>query len=393
MSINSLSQANGATGYGMRITSITHVTGANGYGILFDNVVGNGTTGTAIGIKMGLSIGSTTAIGKFWELDNTQIGASANRTLAMATLSTIRSVNTAITITDNFNVVEWTRSNGATNAGATYNSAGAIVKISNELYSTLTGTLNDTVIPLRIIQHSNGTGAPIAITQNYVISTNFRKLETETNTGHAQWVSNGTSPNGALTGSTGDICYNGDGGKIYYCTGTTNWTSMSGGTATSATLFTQTSDVATSSSTETTLVGSGSGSATLPVNHLTSGKTLKITARGFYNSTGLTLTLRFKFGSTTIVATAATAIPTQGTDATWVAECIITCRTTGASGTVAAQGDFSLLGTTQTRLGMELSSPVTIDTTVTQAVSYTAQWNTTAFSTITCTNLIIESLN
>jgi hypothetical protein len=219
MSINSLSQANGATGFGMRITTITNVTGANGYGIQFDNVVGNGTTGIAIGIKMGLSIGSATAIGKFWELANTQIGASSNRTLAMATLSTIRSVNTAITVTDDFNVVEWTRSNGATNAGATYNSAGAIVKISNELYSTLTGTLNDTVIPLHILQHSNGTGAPIYVTQNRLTSTNFRQVFKESNTGVSIWISDGTDPNGALTGADGDICLKGPLGKTYYNSG------------------------------------------------------------------------------------------------------------------------------------------------------------------------------
>jgi hypothetical protein len=38
------------------------------------------------------------------------------------------------------------------------------------------------------------------------------------------YVSDLTSPNGTLTGATGDICLHGDGGKIYFCVGGTTWT-------------------------------------------------------------------------------------------------------------------------------------------------------------------------
>jgi hypothetical protein len=38
------------------------------------------------------------------------------------------------------------------------------------------------------------------------------------------WTSDGTTPNGNLSGFIGDICFGADGGKAYYCTGTTNWT-------------------------------------------------------------------------------------------------------------------------------------------------------------------------
>jgi len=44
--------------------------------------------------------------------------------------------------------------------------------------------------------------------------------------GMVMWVSDGTSPNGALSGNVGDICFYGDSGKMYHCTGTTNWTSL-----------------------------------------------------------------------------------------------------------------------------------------------------------------------
>lgn len=37
------------------------------------------------------------------------------------------------------------------------------------------------------------------------------------------YVSDATSPNGTLSGATGDICLNGDGGKLYVCVGGTVW--------------------------------------------------------------------------------------------------------------------------------------------------------------------------
>lgn len=40
------------------------------------------------------------------------------------------------------------------------------------------------------------------------------------------WRSNGTNPNGVLSGTVGDICVNGDSNKPAYCTGGTNWTNL-----------------------------------------------------------------------------------------------------------------------------------------------------------------------
>lgn len=63
------------------------------------------------------------------------------------------------------------------------------------------------------------------ITDNFIVSTNFRKLITEKNTGISIWVSNGTTPNGNLTGVEGDICLNSSAtGQLFYCTATgTTW--------------------------------------------------------------------------------------------------------------------------------------------------------------------------
>jgi len=79
-----------------------------------------------------------------------------------------------------------------------------------------------------ITQNKIVTTEPIfKIAQNAIISTNFRKILNETVTGCTIWISNGTTPNGNLSGQAGDICLNGDGGNIYRCsvTGTT-WVAM-----------------------------------------------------------------------------------------------------------------------------------------------------------------------
>ena len=101
--------------------------------------------------------------------------------------------------------------------------------------SITTGTLaritsnstNTSTRPLFEIINDNtlATGAyGIKIQQDAVTSTNFKKyivLDDIT-----IWKSNGTDPNGALSGTAGDICLNSNGNVVKYCTGTTNWTGM-----------------------------------------------------------------------------------------------------------------------------------------------------------------------
>jgi len=54
---------------------------------------------------------------------------------------------------------------------------------------------------------------------------NFKKLHTYN--GISLYEGDGaTTPHGNLSGSVGDLCYNGDSGKAYRCTGTTNWTDL-----------------------------------------------------------------------------------------------------------------------------------------------------------------------
>ena len=76
-----------------------------------------------------------------------------------------------------------------------------------------------------VVSGNNGVAA-VHFKQSTVTSTNFwrtMKLTGGTKDIYV-WVSNGTDPNGALSGAQGDVCYNCSGaGVIKYCSGGTTW--------------------------------------------------------------------------------------------------------------------------------------------------------------------------
>lgn len=73
---------------------------------------------------------------------------------------------------------------------------------------------------------TGAAGAAPAIKVNTVVqSTHFRLLFKETNT-TSLWISDGTTAQGNLSGTAGDICFNAGSNKPEYCTGTTSWTAL-----------------------------------------------------------------------------------------------------------------------------------------------------------------------
>lgn len=161
------------------------------------------------------------------------------------------------------------------------------------------------------------------------------------------------------------------------------------------TLFTQTASVTVANTTtETTLIGSGVGSATLPAGYLQAGKTIKIKMMGYHSSTGSPLiTMKVKLGSTVILTT---GTHSSHNDTNKLVELtgLITCRSTGASGTVFGQGVFEEVGATLDRVGMVNTGTSTVDTTTTQALSITVTWGTAnAGNTLTATNIVLEASN
>lgn len=110
----------------------------------------------------------------------------------------------------------------------------------------------------------------------------------------------------------------------------------------SGTIFTQTADkTVTNTTTETTIVGTGVGTLTLPANFFVIGKTISVKMSGVYSTvavTGDTVTIKVKYGSTVLASKATTALVTGGTNLYWESNVLVTCRTTGATGTVQVSG-------------------------------------------------------
>lgn len=86
----------------------------------------------------------------------------------------------------------------------------------------------DTSARALIKMHNDNSAAvgcvPIEIVQDALISTNFKMVLNVA--GQVIYVSDGTTPNGNLSGAAGNLCLGADSGKAYYCTGTTNWTAL-----------------------------------------------------------------------------------------------------------------------------------------------------------------------
>lgn len=152
--------------------------------------------------------------------------AANNATSQSLKVLNSRTHTAATTITDTTGELGlFKRTNISNNASANYTVSSPTFSIE-QVYTQTAGTLAVTGPVLSLINGSGATGAPLSITQNNITSTHFRKIRTETNTGWTEWVSDGTDPNGALSGTAGDICYNGATNKPAYCTGTTNWTNL-----------------------------------------------------------------------------------------------------------------------------------------------------------------------
>lgn len=170
-------------------------------------------------------------------------------------------------------------------------------------------------------------------------------------------------------------------------------------------LFSQTQTVTDAvQTTETTLVGSGSGSKIIPANFYAAGTTVKFEASGFYSTTASpgTLTIKVKHsGGTTgtvIVGNTGAMTPLASiTNGVWRLWGNITFRTTGTGGTgimnTVWEGEpSSLSALTPADASIVNTTTFTVDTTAAQTVDLTAAWSA-ASQSISCTNLILYSPN
>ena len=187
----------------------------------------------------------------------------------------------------------------------------------------------------------------------------------------------------------------GTSGAATFSGGTLNipqYTGGSGGGAAGATLFSTTNSTAVVATSPTTLIGTVTGSTTVPVNTFTAGQALEIVAQGFYSTpaTPASLNVALLIGGSSRIATGSVLQIASVTLGTWRVRCMVTTRTTGASGTQIANCIFEGTGATLTpgESPMQTSATWTIDTTATQVIDLQATWSTaTGAPSITSTNV------
>ncbi len=149
--------------------------------------------------------------------------------------------------------------------------------------------------------------------------------------------------------------------------------------------------------TETTLLASGVGSLTINANTLVAGKSYMIKAYGFVNTDACApnWTVNAKLGSTVIATTTGAATASLSNRRVEIMT-IVTCQTTGTSGTVAAQGSFGYNSNATNGFTREMvnTSPITINTTVNQSIDLTFTWSVADIdNSITITNATIAAMN
>jgi len=223
----------GSAGYKfINLSSSVNNGGAASYAIYLSEV--NGSTGTGYGIYMGdiSSAAAGTGIGwyvpelvanfaysteptksQYFSFNNSNSAALVARTVNTAEwLFSRTNTRTSTTVTDNFNLLYMKRTNVQNGAGGTLAAQGAVLKLENVATQTA-GTLTDTTYVLDLEQ-----GA--------LTSTHFKKVINAAGT--SIYVSDGTTPNAALTGNAGDLCLNGPSGHMFYCTtnSSTTWTQI-----------------------------------------------------------------------------------------------------------------------------------------------------------------------
>jgi len=173
-------------------------------------------------------------------------------------------------------------------------------------------------------------------------------------------------------------------------------------TPTVSALFTNSATkTVTNTVTETTIIGSGSGSLVLPANYLTSGRQLRILIGGIYSTPAITpgtLTIKIKLGSTVIASGTASGLLTSATNAAFSGSAKIVCLTTGAAGSLVIDGSVNYsVGNNLARFVLDLNNTgnsVTLDTTASQTLDVTVTWDTAnASKSVTGTQVSVEVVN
>ncbi len=132
----------------------------------------------------------------------------------------------------------------------------------------------------------------------------------------------------------------------------------------------------------------------IPANTLVAGDVLQMRLWGVYSNAVAppTIQAKIKLNGTAIMDTGVFTGPGAATDKGWSADTVYTIFTSGASGTMDAQGylEFSTAATAALAINVPNTSTKSIDTTVDNTVSVTVTWGTASTSnSVTLRNMSI----
>ena len=165
------------------------------------------------------------------------------------------------------------------------------------------------------------------------------------------------------------------------------------------TIFTAGASVnVTNTATETTLVSTVfKGSMYLPKSFFTIGRGFRLTARGTYGTevVPVTLNIRVKLGSVTIITTGDQTPAGTMTDQWWELATDVICRSTGTTGTVIGHGSWRHgIGTTTGQEWAMVGTAATINTRNSLQINLTADWGVGSDTDddCVCDTLVVEAI-
>jgi hypothetical protein len=147
---------------------------------------------------------------------------------------------------------------------------------------------------------------------------------------------------------------------------------------------------------ETTLIGAGTGSLVIPASAWFAGKSFRIVVRGGYSTDSNNpayLSFTIKLGTTIIAQTGGMYVGAGKIDVPYVIRADLTCRSTGASGSVLAMG---LLRSTSGFVNTidNGASAATVNLSVNQTLNITARLNDdSAGNSISAYIVTVEAIN
>ena len=141
-------------------------------------------------------------------------------------------------------------------------------------------------------------------------------------------------------------------------------------------LYAQTTQSATltNTTTETSIVGTGVGSLTIPANHFVVGDSYHAKIGGVISAQNNdTITIRIKTGSTVLATTGLITLEAV-TGMGWECELDFTVAAIGATGSMCTNGNFAYNRDTGSLEGFVFQDVETFDTTIANTLEITAEW-------------------